>query len=574
MPAGPHRKRDKFKPRGVVAVLVNEDSGETRVVDNPKLVARILSSQSSMASDVGQASWYEYGSTAAGMVSGRRGVTMREIRQLGVPLREIMLPHPGSRSKVISRIEESVRDFYLLRRWARDFANFASAGFQLTSTDTEMLDWCRNLARHLNWDAIDYMVHYQMATVDSAVVWWKYYEPGLARAPAAPEGHFVPEWAQVIDPEFLTPSANGMRLDVSKIEPIASIVRKPEAKRTPKERAELKKWPKIITDAIKKGQSIALSDLPVTQFGHMVINHWSKLDWDAFPLPLLYTILSDIQYLLMCQDVDYQGMYHMKAGIVVWGIGPETPTKDSPRPRAKELAALETNVKNLMADKNPVLAAGNDLSIRWFVPPDSIFSPAKYQPALQRVLDVLGYPNIFYPVGYVGEGQHSAAYSSGYLSIKPFDQSIVTSRRMTGRAHEKFFWVMAWMNEIGGGKGSWMSVAYNKNILTEPRIVLQTAQLLAQQGMASHRTTVENLGLDAEYEKAQKLRELEELKKHPGLFSPYFAVVRGADAAGTQGGPGNPGAGRPSTGPIPAGEEDTAPRPAQSDVDIGEDEEP
>jgi len=104
--------------------------------------------------------------------------------------------------------------------------------------------------------------------------------------------------------------------------------------------------------------------------------------------------------------------------------------------------------------------------------------------------------------------------------------------------------------------------------LVDDRIRLSQVQFETQQGIISNRTALESLGRNYEAELQQKRDEIELAKKEPALFTPHYIPTKGI--AGTQlpgqGGPTNPGAGRPQTQEVVA-PDDAQPRPSTSAIE-------
>jgi len=554
----------ELSPRGVAIVLARDEGGsgigEVRLIEQPAMLEHF--------SAVLQSNPYGIGGS-----EGRLGLTMQDIKGLGAPLRELVTPAPTDRATILRRIHEAARDFWLTRLWARSCADFGSAGFELACANEKQKEFCDQLAEHLNWDRIDYMLHYHMALTESVYVWWRYYPSLQNRSALAPDGQYVPVWIETLPPSvigFTTTGRVGIYAD--RLQPLASIAHKPTNQRSQEEIVYLQQFPSDLIAAAagrRRGNLLyPLDELDTRQFGHTRVEHWSKADWEHWPVPMLYTVLADLEYLLMCQDVDYAGAFQMKAGLMIWSVGPTEPKPDAPGPKRPQLKALETMVRNALAERHTHIFAGNDFNVRWVVPPIELFSREKYASALQRVMDVLGIPAVFYPVGHGAGGRSGIPYASGYISVKPWAQRILSNRRMIRRPTERVFWTLCYLNRIGGASPDHVEVHYDPNVLVDDRIRLSQVQFETQQGIISNRTALESLGRNYEAELQQKRDEIELAKKEPALFTPHYIPTKGI--AGTQlpgqGGPTNPGAGRPQTQEVVA-PDDAQPRPSTSAIE-------
>jgi hypothetical protein len=556
---------------GVLAHM-NADTGE----DEVQLVD-FSTEQEGYASTIVVSGLYDSLSESSAL---RRGLDIRDIKSVSSSLRELIWVDPTDRGGIINEIYKAARDVAIIRGWLRLSSDLGTAGLTVGCVDDDREKFCKDLAYYLDWYAFDYKLQYHLTLADAAYVWWRYYDGGDERSAFAPDESYVPQWIEVLSPSAIAFNSLGkVCVKAAQFEPLRTIAVKDPQRRTAEERKYLKKFPKELVARARGSSSLFNDDLyPLEgleedgRFGYSVIEHPSKGSWEKWPVPKLYTSLADLKYIQMCMDIDFSAAYQMKAGIVIWSIGPDKPDASNPGPRKPALQTLESNVRSAISDKMPNIFSGNDLNVRWVIPPTDIFMQDKYNAALQRVMDILGVPAVFYPVGYTGAGEQSRSYAASIVTVKPYRQSIETTRRTTGMFGSKFFTELCRVNKIGDDDAR-VLLKYDPNVLMEDRALLQKAQLATQQGLASNQTALGLLEMDYALELSRKLEELEESDEEPRVFAPHYSPTRGSSPGEHVGGPNTPGGGRPTSkeGSTP---EEGQPRPGVSVASVTVEEDP
>jgi len=503
--------------------------------------------------------------------AGRVGHTIQSLKGLTPSLRELLLPPPTDRNRILQRIYAYARDIGLIKLWERRMADFGSAGFELTCANEEQQEFCNQIAAALNFDAVSYRLHKTLALAEQCVLWWRYYDAGEKRDPLAPQnGTLVPKWIEQIPPTVITFTNTGaVAVKANMLEPLASLARKRNL--SSEETAYLRQFPRDLVKAASARGAEAIyplerlnSDENRNIMGYTVMSHWGKDDWQKWPVPTLYAVLSDIEYLLLCQDIDYSAIHRLRAGIVLWKVGPKEPRPDTPAPNEPVLKALEERIRQSLAALHQDIFVGNDFTVEWVVPPKELFSPEKYRAALGRVMDLLDIPSIFYPLAHGQEDSaRNMAFASSYIATQPFAQAVLARRRMIQRVIERFFWMLCYINGIGVSgeqkKPSRVEVEYDPNVLKESRTVLAEVMFAAKQGIISNRTAADALGRNYDAELVRRQEELRLMEKNPLLIMPYFAPSSGQSPAGDPG--------RPRTSDKPVDDDDSVqPKPSTSSL--------
>jgi len=383
----------------------------------------------------------------------------------------------------------------MIRSGLQRKAEFSATGFKIWSKTAKQRDACKQLARALNLDAFELQHHYHLQTVDMALPWWQEFETGEPRPamfPTEKEAKRCPKWLEFINPRIAVP-LNGpnkialrpwldtyytsrkipfftlSEMESDKIE-IISPEGSPDFDTYLRKTAQLHQ--DVPIDILEKRFRIYCRPS----------YRWTKLSWENWPRPSMLDVLPDIEYLEMCAQVDQNTLAQTKAGIIQYGIGPDSGEVDiekNPPPTQQEVDELSKLIKDNLQNRMPMYIGRNDLTIKWAVPPVELFMQDKYFAAMGRVMDWIGLPGIFWPVGFFGPGGKSEAYASAYIAIKPFRAHLEAMRRTTRRWLERFLWEWCVVNDIGTDE---VQVSHDQHVLLEDRQVLDTTRALRQAG--------------------------------------------------------------------------------------------
>ncbi len=410
----------------------------------------------------------------------------------------------------------------LLRRGLRRKAEFAATGFNVWSKNKRQSELCNKLAGALNLDAFETQHHYHLQVVDMALPWWQYFEPREPRPayfPTEAEAPKCPKWLEFIHPKMAQPAGGSRRIKLRPWLDGRYLGRGAQEAKT--SLAPDTKLAACLKKAAQKREPILLDEI-LSQFnlGYRPSFSWTKFDWEDWPRPSSLDILPDIEYLLICAQVDANTIAQTKAGVIRFGIGPEgnainMKEGQNPPPTKQEVTALVNLIKEQIQNRNPMYIGRNDLKIEWIVPPAALFSLEKYQAAQGRVMDWLDLPATFWPVGFLGAGGRGEAYASAYISVKPLRAHIEAQRRTTRRWLERFLWEISVANRWGDDK---IEVHHDNTVLLEDRQVLDNVTALGRDGGMSQSTMLDAFGYDAEYE-AERQRE-EKTLHEAGIFLP------------------------------------------------------
>lgn len=472
-------------------------------------------------------------------------------------LRETIGPNRIDKHGILNECFRAFEEFPWVRRVFEARAEFGAAGFAIDCKNKAQLKFANQIAFGLDFDDFCHRFLLHLAIGEAVFPVWKYYQPGDERTLEMDrlDVRYVPKFMGLFHHGVLEPAGRrNFNFYPGKVNAIRKVAQKSNP--TPEDIVQAAQWPDKVIRAALDNKPVLFSELSEYGWDCAPCFKWTTYDWEAWPMPSLWSILPDLVYVSMCESVDFNAISQTKAGIVLWQIGPKEINPNAiPAtlpPSTKELEKIEKLFLRQLNNQLPNLFARKDLEITWVVPPETLFNLTKYKAAQARILDALNYPEEFWPVGLL-EGGGGRAYANAVTAIKPFKQQIDSDRGILKRWMERFFWRLCVRNRIGNR--SPMEVQLDPNVLVDEAQIIARLRMISERGLGSNKTIVEALGLNSETEIQRKTEELVAEKKTPGLLLPHFSTTRGSSPT-DQGG-------RPSTDAEPNPASEDQPRPSR-----------
>lgn len=458
-------------------------------------------------------------------------------------LRDLLLPRENDFDAIFERIDWYRKTNAWVNRALLLRAQFNASELTLHAPRNDaQTRWMRDLARELRFFSFAREWFWQLRAFGQVITLWKT-SPGGKR----------PISIECADLRAHQPRGPGAspRIVVlpGKVQPLHRLVEQARRKDALGRRAQemLAQYPAPLVEAVRasgRQQEVDAQDLE--RFGyHLVYSALDRRHHEDLAFPGMYSIFGDIEMVELARAVDLNALHHYKAAILLVRLGPENPGgNDIPvLATSAQLKSLEKAIMAQARNRFPTLVGRGDVRIDFITPPVEVFTPEKYKMAVANIFDWLGIPKAAWP------GQDlQGAFASAQVTLKFLEQESADERQLFRETFEEWFFQRArTSNDFEGA--AWPLISFDPNALREPRIILQTAQLLWQMGV-SEATVLDAVGLDGDVE-ASRLHDFDRVKANLGVA--FVARQRP---------PAPPG--RPATVDQPTPERQTAPQPRPS----------
>lgn len=291
------------------------------------------------------------------------------------------------------------------------------------------------------------------------------------------------------------------------------IVISPEFKKQLREIAKDKsvKLPKYIRNIIDDtaGKTIKIMGNHLTLDGENMYRCTNlKQSYETYPMPPLLRIAKAIELRELLLECDFTSGLSIKNSIIHTRVG--TKEKPAPPTRVQQVHGLLEN----QPTGTFFLTTGYDVEIKKVDTVDpNTWNPAKYTEANQRILQFFGISLTLIP------NADGNSYSSGVLSIKPFEQSLKSDRKVFNEFVEHYFDLI---NERNNFKEK-VVLDYEKNNLRDTSEMLKELQFLFDTGVVSF----EDLCIEYDYDRDEQVEKREWDWENRDTIAPYYEASQG-----------------------------------------------
>jgi hypothetical protein len=431
----------------------------------------------------------------------------------------------------------------LVQTITRTKADFIQSGFRVESKDKSVQDYCNEINRSFNMDAIVQQMG-DSASVENNIIFYSKIEKGDPQ-----EVNILdPYWTEVV-PLYVTKKRVPQKAVVYHLNDDfkalygEGLTGAGNQNKTTVKDAKSLLDPRYLQAVRNKGaggigkntegwgrDGVELS----AETGEFVeiINH--KGLRDQLVAPGMTAIFKDIRLRQMIVDGDYSIFYHVKHLIHQIQAGSSSPKTLSGNPLVNQLMnqkltsvqALE--LKAIYTDIEKVHTEVTDDTVKhiYNFPDPKIFDLNKYIPVEQRILRWGGISLVLIE----GSG---ANYSGGYIYMKSLYNEVMKWRKLIQRTLENFYVTIAPKSGPGAlykKMTAWDTrpqVLFDNNLFKEPKQLLDECRFMLENGGMSWETIHEILGVPHGIEYERRSQEWLEAQKGKFPFFPLFEAKQG-----------------------------------------------
>lgn len=315
------------------------------------------------------------------------------------------------------------------------------------------------------------------------------------------------------------PGTNGKRLGIRITEELKTEVLKAIAD------GKSNQWSPKILDAVKTGKPEVMFDEAEGEFW-ILKSRGPK--FAGLRQPSMRSIFADIQLRELLVSGDWSTAYFTKNFITLVTMGESI--KNGPYagtrnlyPTRPEMMAVQDQFTKIGTTMR--LYGNQTLNVKYIYPDQTVLGNEKYAGVERRIGRWTRVPDVM----LTGEGD---GYAQGSLGKRSFEAQGERIREDLDDLFREFFSHPSVMKDptLNLPTKSTVKATFNKQILKDPKQVLDETKFLNDAGMIDVQTTLENMGLDYDEIKERKAQD----EKDRELWKPVFEKAQGMSTPGNQ----------------------------------------